>query len=339
MTKPDEFDVEKALQHDDSKNGVATTAREEEEPSSSCAAADGTKSETSSYSERSRRGLPLKQRFQSHNMTVVCLILLLGMGTSAAILAFGTRSAKTIQRDQFDRAASDVAQRIGYQFRQYENAASTIHNYCRSRNFTRQQFKELYEYFIDMDGLDFKAMQFDPNVTHDMRADMEAEAEAYYAEHYPHIEYRGFVGFETEVPKYLEPRSDQPFYFPIHYMEPILGNEAAIDLDYYSHISRRQTLMSCMETGEPALTDRLVLVKDDDAETRCGAAGMCIGSSPRIVRGSSFGFLFVAALVRVRAIFPSPQFYPFLCIFPGDASYGVGTYARSEEIPRVSNAA
>lgn len=31
--------------------------------------------------------------------------------------------------------------------------------------------------------------------------------------------------------------------------------------------------MLTMETGEPALTDRLVLVKDDDVETRCGAAG------------------------------------------------------------------
>ena len=54
-------------------------------------------------------------------------------------------------------------------------------------------------------------------------------------------------------------------------MEPIIGNEAAIDLDYYSHISRRRTLMHCFEYGEPAITDRLLLVKSPDTVSRCGS--------------------------------------------------------------------
>lgn len=160
-------------------------------------------------------------RAASNVRMVVFAIFLLGLGTSAAILAFGIQSANTIQQDQFDRAATDVVQRIMHQFAQYENAASIVHNYCRLRNFTRQEFRDLYEYFLNFDGLDFKAMQFDPNVTHDMRAEMEAEAEEYYAAYYPHVNYRGFVGFETDVPRDLEPRSNQSFYFPIHYQEPV----------------------------------------------------------------------------------------------------------------------
>jgi hypothetical protein len=51
-------------------------------------------------------------------------------------------------------------------------------------------------------------------------------------------------------------------------MEPIPGNERAIDLDYYASGSRRRTVVSCMRTGKPALTDRLRLVQ----ETEQGAA-------------------------------------------------------------------
>ena len=45
-------------------------------------------------------------------------------------------------------------------------------------------------------------------------------------------------------------------------MEPIIGNERAIDLDYHASGSRKRTVLSCMNTGEPALTDRLTLVQE-----------------------------------------------------------------------------
>jgi hypothetical protein len=109
---------------------------------------------------------------------------------------------------------------------------------------------------------DFQAAQFDPNITRDERAGAEAEARAFYAQHYPHVEYRGFVGFETANSTTLEPRSEQDFYFPIHYMEPVVGNEQAIDLDYHASGSRKQTVIYCMNDGKPALTDRLRLVQE-----------------------------------------------------------------------------
>ena len=100
---------------------------------------------------------------------------------------------------------------------------------------------------------------------------MEQEAYEYYAEYYPHINYLGFRGFATSF-SYLEDRSEQPFYYPIHFIEPIPGNEAAIDLDYYSHISPRQTLETALELQSPAVTDRLGLVSIGDQKTRCEAA-------------------------------------------------------------------
>jgi hypothetical protein len=45
-------------------------------------------------------------------------------------------------------------------------------------------------------------------------------------------------------------------------MEPVVGNEAAIDLDFYSSGSRKRTVQYCMKEGKPALTDRLRLVQE-----------------------------------------------------------------------------
>jgi len=64
-----------------------------------------------------------------------------------------------------------------------------------------------------------KKKQFDPNITRDERAAAEEEARQFYAEYYPHVNYSGIIGFEYENSTTLEPRSQEDFYFPIHYME------------------------------------------------------------------------------------------------------------------------
>jgi signal transduction histidine kinase len=211
----------------------------------------------------------LKQQ-RSATGVITALILVLGIASSAAFLAVGLSGAHEQQVDHFERGAADLVKKIQSEFEQYVSAASVIHNRCRSRNFSRQDFRDLYEYLID-GGHTFKAVQFASNITRDERSVMEAEARAYYSEHYPEVNYRGFEGFESEVQSSLEPRSEQDFYFPIHYIEPVQGNEAAIDLDYYSHVSKRRTLLTSLDTGKPALTDRLLLVKEPDEESRCGS--------------------------------------------------------------------
>ena len=50
-------------------------------------------------------------------------------------------------------------------------------------------------------------------------------------------------------------------------MEPVIGNEAAIDLDFHASGKRRETLLTCLEKGKPALTDRLRLVIETDEES------------------------------------------------------------------------
>jgi signal transduction histidine kinase len=212
----------------------------------------------------------LKKNFFAHSTVVITiLILFLGVATSAAFLRIGIAGGRKQQEDDFEGSATDRVDKIRSSFEDYENSASLVHNRCRHRDFTRQDFRELYEYLI-ASGLEFKSVQFAPNVTRDERPAMEAKARDFYANNYPHVNYRGFVGFNTLNSSTSEPRTNQSFYFPIHYNEPIVGNEAAIDLDYYSSESRIRAVTAVFENQQPSLTDRLSLVKTAGQVSRCG---------------------------------------------------------------------
>ena len=60
----------------------------------------------------------------------------------------------------------------------------------------------------------------------------------------------------------VQARSEQPFYFPVHWMEPVVGNEGALDFDLFSSASRRATIDVVLRTWAPALTPRLNLVQE-----------------------------------------------------------------------------
>ena len=197
------------------------------------------------------------------------ITVLIGAAAAGAFMGLGISSANQQQLDEFKRVAHDTVGYVEAAFEDYVHACSLVHAFCRHRNFTRRDFREIHEYLVDS-GLSYKSVQFDPNITHDEREFYENEAREYYAENYPHVEYQGFRGFNTLDSKTLEPRTPQPFYFPIHYQEPIVGNEAAIDLDYYSSESRIRAVQALFETEGPSLTDRLSLVRQGTQRSRCG---------------------------------------------------------------------
>lgn len=219
-----------------------------------CSCSSGSGGEGDSFSS-------IGQARRKSNIVNISLILFLGALTCAAFLAIGMTSAKQDQVSLFDRRADDLVNRIQRSTDDYVTAAAWIHGRCRGRNFTRADFRQTYEYLINS-GLNFQAAQFDPNITNEERPAVEEEARKFYEANYPTVNYRGFVGFNDVNSTSLEPRNEAEFYFPIHYMEPVVGNEPAIDLDYHASGSRKETVLACMNNGLPALTDRLVLVQE-----------------------------------------------------------------------------
>ena len=198
-----------------------------------------------------------------HIPAVSSLILFLGIVTSGAFLYMGIVAAQQAQDEQFERSAFDLTKRLQVAWHDYVDAAATVHMRCRGRNFTRDDFRDLYEYLI-AGGLRFRAAQFDPNITHAERPAAEEEARQYYAKYYPTVDYKGFQGLVTENATNVTVMPKRDFYFPIHYMEPIEGNDKAVDLDYHASGSRRETVLFSIEYAQPALTDRLRLVQETE---------------------------------------------------------------------------
>jgi CHASE1-domain containing sensor protein len=62
----------------------------------------------------------------------------------------------------------------------------------------------------------------------------------------------------------IQERSEQPFYFVVRYVEPVMANAAVIHLDLYSSSKCHVSIKSALETWMPALTDCLRLVQESD---------------------------------------------------------------------------
>ena len=118
------------------------------------------------------------------------------------------------------------------------------------------------------DGLDFQSIACVYNFTNSERAAKQTEADAYYKENYPQVNYSGFMGLEpvdgNASNTALQPRSDQPFYFPVHYIQPVKGNEVAIDFDLYSLPSLRVNINEALTTWNATTSSRLHLEQDTD---------------------------------------------------------------------------
>ncbi|KAG7354541.1 PAS domain containing protein [Nitzschia inconspicua] len=245
------------------ENQLCKGCRLKNPPENDEEAQSGTRCESLSETTSTSKGL-------CHRSTsgLVAFVLILGTATASAFVAIGIKGSRESIQLEFTRSARTSVATMKDTFEKYVNAVALIHARCRHRDFTRREFRELYEYMIASE-LHFKAMQFSPNVTHAKRAEVEEEARVFYAEHYPHIDYQGIRGFNGNDTT-LSPRWNQSFYFPIHYMEPILGNEAAIDLDYYSSKTRIRAVDALFALQTPSMTDRLSLVKHEGQTSRCG---------------------------------------------------------------------
>jgi signal transduction histidine kinase/CheY-like chemotaxis protein len=199
---------------------------------------------------------------------VLVLTILVGVVASALFLSLGIITTGNQVDEHFTRRATEVAREIEGTWDDVETKALWLHTACRPRDITRPQFRELYEH-MSHHGVDFQAISCAYNVsTFDQRETSEDEAREYFQENYPYVNYSGFTGLEPDPanPGGLTdlPRSKQPFYFPVRFIEPIQGNEAAIDFDLYSSASRAQTIEAALTNWKPTLTPRLKLVQETD---------------------------------------------------------------------------
>lgn len=203
---------------------------------------------------------------------VAIFIFLVGAVACTAILATNIPRLQAEQTKSFRIVSSDLLQRFDRAVQNYLNAGLWLHQACRDRRSTHEEFRIVYEYLLSTQ-LEFQAVSFAMNVTNETyRLELENATRTFVEAKYPNITYRGFMGFEPNpatgqvAPM---PRSIAPFYFPVHFVEPLedVKNVAALDFDIFTSPSRRKGIEEALATGKPAVSERLKLIQETQVGT------------------------------------------------------------------------
>lgn len=103
-----------------------------------------------------------------------------------------------------------------------------------------------------------QALEWIPKVTAEQRAAYEASAHK-----------DGFASFsitERHRQGQMVPAGARAEYFPVFYMEPYKGNEAALGFDLASNTERLMTLTQSRDTGSKLATSRFILVQEQSQQ-------------------------------------------------------------------------
>lgn len=187
------------------------------------------------------------KQYSRHPRYVACLIITVGLIVSVAFILLGIRSERGEEKLRFERQASELVKAVEDTWHDYRIAALWVQEACKPSpgattsigedgfNFcSRDEFHHLYAY-LGASDLEFKAVAYAPNITHAHRSKLEAESSSNHRTGQPKIDYQGITSMEVgQRGVTIEPRSERPFYFPQHLVEPEEGNEGLLDFDLYS---------------------------------------------------------------------------------------------------------
>ncbi|MDR3579955.1 MAG: CHASE domain-containing protein [Oryzomonas sp.] len=133
----------------------------------------------------------------------------------------------------------------------------------------KNSFQAFVKPMLERKGV--QAVEWIPRVALNRRAEMEAAAER-----------EGMGGYrirERAPDGKLISAAQRDFFYPVYYVEPLLGNEKVIGFDLSSNKQRYDAIHAALQSGRPQATSRVTLVQE---------------------KGRQFGFL-VFAPVRTQA--------------------------------------
>lgn len=185
---------------------------------------------------------------------IATLILLVGLVMTASLgWALRTTSQEAL-KTRFQNAATERASSIIERLKNNVQDLDTIRRFfVGSDAVSRDQFHQFVTPILDHHG--FQALEWLPRVPLAQRADYEAAARA-----------DGLSEFqftERNAQGVLAAAADRAEYFPVYYLEPYTGNEAALGFaPGPSHPSRGSVLTQAQDSGQIAISGRYQLVQE-----------------------------------------------------------------------------
>ncbi|KAG7345286.1 multi-sensor hybrid histidine kinase [Nitzschia inconspicua] len=206
------------------------------------------------------------RRGQYRSLSVnLCLVILVGITACVIILTVGLMSVRNSKQASFQRTVDNVVSSYKMILDNYVTLGLWTHEACseaRQSNNPRASFRHFWEYVQQGDSF-VHYVSCAINVTHDERVAYENETRTFLAE--SNLTFNGvdaslsYFGFK-EVKKdektqavSFGPRSQEPFYLPAHFVEPVEDPYVLfhLDVDIYSIQDIQQTLNDAVQTSSP----------------------------------------------------------------------------------------
>ena len=228
----------------------------------------------------------------------VTIVLLLGMVLTAAVFWQERASSLYELEHRFRTAAVDRRDRIRDVLRRDLFALEALHShYNASPSMDRHGFQRFVSPLLRNGSI--QAFEWIPRVSREHREKYEEAARR-----------AGLKGFEikekTAGGEFIR-AGDRREYFPVYFVEPLRGNEAALGFDVASTQERLSALEKARDTGDPVATERITLVQETANEFGFlvflpvydgGAPIATLGDRRKHLKGFMLGVFRVGDLMR-----------------------------------------
>jgi two-component system sensor histidine kinase/response regulator len=189
-------------------------------------------------------------------MLLPLLVLLLGLGVTYTIWQNEQNKTRHALKAQFETRSNRLAQHIEYRLHANVQVLRGVAALFEASNdVSRQEFRDyaqglhLDERYPGIQGVGF-ALRLTP---------------AELASHVAAIRKEGFVDYQ------IQPAGSRDMYSSIIYLEPFTGrNLRAFGFDMYSELSRRTAMQRAADTTLPAMSAKVVLKQETDADVQRG---------------------------------------------------------------------
>lgn len=218
---------------------------------------------------------------KSTRWLLAVLIVAVGGLTTVAFLIMGILDKRNSSQQHFEQQASDISGAIQRSWQAYEIFGLWAHESCHklassvqpnSNNLedvlhmcSREEFRNLFEQILSV-GLGLFSLQYAPRVEHRYRQALEEESRVFLGDNFPYINYTGIQSFETTADggRRAIRSPDKPFYFPVHHVEPMMGNEPIYEMDTYS--ASFAVINQAIEHWKPVLSSPYKLYQDENSD-------------------------------------------------------------------------
>ncbi|WP_449420432.1 CHASE domain-containing sensor histidine kinase [Phormidium nigroviride] len=190
-----------------------------------------------------------------HHRIALILTLSLGIGLSVLATIFVSRWETSNRQFRFQRQIENLATALQRSLNRYTDMLSFLDDYYAVVKFQvdRQEFGKFVR----------RTLKTYPGIQALEWAPIVGEKERFIYER--KIQLEGYPSFQiTELgkDKALVKAANRPYYLPVTYVEPFIGNESALGYDLNSNITRAIAINQARDTGKITATGRIKLVQE-----------------------------------------------------------------------------